>query len=147
MSAKLSKISQRTLIPWPIVVIVLVGAALVAVGGFIGWFHPAGLLPKGEPVTNGVRIYGVRLADRNLALAAMLLVLLALHAHQMLACVMVVNALVQLADIIAGIVHSDAGEMAGALVVMVAFIWGASRLRGQAPWHLDFWRDPGPATR
>jgi hypothetical protein len=112
-----------------VVLVVGVGVAVLAGGGLIALVHPAGLLPAGAPVTDAARLYADRVAARNLALAVGLVAVLAARAHRMIAALLAVGALVELGDLVGGLVHADIGEAAGAVVVGVAFAWAATRMR------------------
>lgn len=127
--------------------IVVVGAAVVLVGGFVSWFHPAQLLPPGTPVTNGVRLYSVRMAARALPLGFALLALLALRARRMLAALLVLVAAIEAGDCVAALANRDWAELAGAVVVAVAFLWAAARLIDAPLWAVRAWREPAAGER
>jgi hypothetical protein len=126
--------SRGERVTWPVAAIVGVGAAVVLVGGFVAWFHPAQLLPAGTPVTSGVRLYGVRMAARALPLGVALLALLALRARRMLAALLVLVAAIEAGDCVAALANRDWAELAGAVVVAVAFLWAATRLVDAPLW-------------
>lgn len=120
--------SEPSRVPWPVTVIVLVGVVVLAIGGFLAWFHPAGLLPSGDPATESVRLLGQRMAARNLGLAIALAVALAVRAKAALAALIAVTALIEIGDVVGGLAQGDIAEYAGGLVVAAAFTWSAVRL-------------------
>ena len=61
----------------------------------------------------------------------------------MLAGFMVLIALIQLVDVIDDLARGAFLLVPGLLVFAVVFLVGASRLFGQAVWHVDAWREPG----
>jgi hypothetical protein len=122
---------MSTRVTRPIAVVTVIGAITVAAGGFIAWFHPAGLLPSGDPISQPVRLLGERMAARNLALAAALLTALAVRADRELTALMALTALTELGDAVSGFTHADISEWAGALVILAAFTWALTRLTRQ----------------
>jgi hypothetical protein len=130
-------------IPAPVTVIVIIGALITVVGGLVAWLHPATLIPTGSPVTHGVDLYGQRVAARNLALGAALIVLLAARAARPLATVMAVIVLVEIGDTISAIVNADWAQASGVLVA-VAFAWAAGRLLGAPLWKPTSYHSTAP---
>src|SRR5258708_39978773 len=80
-------------------IVVILGALLTATGAVISKVDPT-LLTNGSPMTDAARVYADYLFARNLSLAVMLLLLLALRAQRMLAGFMVLIALIQLVDVV-----------------------------------------------
>jgi hypothetical protein len=115
-------------VSWPVAAVVVAGAAVVLAGGLIAWLHPAQLLPSGTVVSDGVRIYGARMAARALPLGVALILLLALRARRMLAALLVLVAAVEVGDAASALAYRDWAELAGAVVVAAAFAWSALRL-------------------
>src|SRR5713101_9441177 len=123
-------------------IMVILGALLTATGAVISKIDPT-LLTNGSPMTDAARVYADYMFARNLPLAVMLLLLLALRARRMLAGFMVLIALIQLVDVIDDLARGAFLLVPGLLVFAVVFLVGASRLFGQAVWHVDAWREPG----
>jgi hypothetical protein len=129
-------------IPLWVSIVVILGALLTATGAVISKVDPT-LLTNGSHMTDAARVYADYLFARNLSLAVMLLLLLALRARRMLAGFMVLIALIQLVDVIDDLARGAFLLVPGLLVFAVVFLVGASRLFGQAVWHVDAWREPG----
>ncbi len=129
-------------IPLWVSIVVILGALLTATGAVISKVDPT-ILTNGSPMTDAARVYADYMFARNLSLAVMLLLLLALRAQRMLAGFMVLIALIQLVDVIDDLARGAFLLVPGLLVFAVVFLVGASRLFGQAVWHVDAWREPG----
>lgn len=127
-------------IPWWVVIIVILGVLLTLSGAAISKVDPS-LLTNNSPMTGAAWVYADYVFSRNLALAAMLLLLLAIRARRMLAGFMVLIALIQLIDMSGDIAHGDFFLVAGLLVFALVFLLGAWQLFGQPLWHRDVWRD------
>lgn len=135
--------------PWWIVVVVILGALLTAIGAIISKVDPA-ILTNGGPITDAVRVYADYLFARNLPLAVMLLLLLAIRARRMLAGFMVLTSLIQFVDVLNDLARGNFLLVPGLLVFATVFLLGAWRLFGQAVWHVDAWREQDshlPASR
>lgn len=122
-------------------IVVILGALLTLAGAAIAKVNPT-LLTNADAVTDAVRVYADYMFARNLSLAAMLLFLLAVRARRMLAGFMVVIALIQIVDVGDDLARGGFLLIPGLLVFAVVFLLGATRLLGQAPWHIHAWRDP-----
>src|SRR5215467_7892665 len=120
-------------------IVVILGVLLTLTGAVISKVDPT-LLTNGSPMTDAVRIYADYMFARNLSLALMLLLLLALRARRMLAGFMVLIALIQVVDVINDLARGDYVLVPGLLVFAIVFLFGAWRLFGQAIWHVDAWR-------
>jgi hypothetical protein len=131
--------SQHKRISWPVVAVVLVGAAVVLAGGILAWLRPQQLLPAGASADVGVHLYGARMAARALPLGLALVVLLVLRARRMLAGLLVLVAAIEAGDSVSALAHRDWVELSGA-VVAVAFLWAAARLLGAPLWAARAWR-------
>ena len=127
-------------IPLWVTIIVILGALLTAIGAVISKVDPT-LLTNGSIMTDAVRVYADYMFARNLALAVMLLLLLALGARRMLAGFMVLIALIQIVDVINDLVRGAFLLVPGLLVFAIVFLVGAWQLFGQAIWHVDAWRE------
>lgn len=128
---------------------VILGALLTAIGAIISKVDPA-ILTNGGPITDAVRVYADYLFARNLPLAVMLLLLLAIRARRMLAGFMVLTSLIQFVDVLNDLARGNFLLVPGLLVFATVFLLGAWRLFGQAVWHVDAWREQDshlPASR
>jgi uncharacterized membrane protein YedE/YeeE len=98
-------------------------------------------------MNQAARVYAHYLVARNLAVAIVLGILLAMRARRLLAGLLVLTALIQLLD--AGL-DAATGRWAlvpGLLVLTAAFLVGAARLCGQALWQVATWQDtPTPSS-
>lgn len=128
-------------IPWWVTVIVVFGALLTIGGAVISKVAPT-LLTSGTTLSDGARVYADYFFARNLPLALLLLMLLALGASHMLARFMALTALIQVVDVINDLLRGDFILVPGLLVFAIVFLLGASKLFGQAVWRSDAWRDP-----
>src|SRR5216683_4001259 len=86
-------------IPLWVSIVVILGAVLTATGAVISKVDPT-ILTNGGSMTGAARVYADYMFARNLPLAVMLLLLLALRVRRMLAGFMVLIALIQFVDII-----------------------------------------------
>jgi hypothetical protein len=129
-----------TRIPLWVSVVVVLGAALVAVGAMISKVDPT-LLTDGSPMTDAARVYADYMFARNLPLAVMLLLLLALKARHMLAGFMTLTALIQVVDAFNDLARGAYVLIPGLLVFAILFLVGAWRLYGRAVWHAAVWRE------
>jgi hypothetical protein len=120
-------------------IVVILGALLTVTGAVIAKVDPT-LLTGGGAGTETARVYADYLFARNLALAVMVLLLLAIRARRMLAGFMVLIALIQLIDVGDDLARGDWLLIPGLLVFASVFLLGAWRLFGQAIWHVDAWR-------
>ncbi len=73
---------RHSTLPLWLPVTVIIGALLMAAGGFIALVHPAMLAPPGEEINGAVRVYAGYLVSRNLAIAIMLLGTLSIGARE-----------------------------------------------------------------
>ena len=107
---------------------VIVGAMLMGLGGVIALVKPGLLLGPGEVISSGVRVYAGYLVSRNLALAAMLLVLLSLRLRQMLIGMMLLTGVIQAFDAVLDGIDGRWPIVPGVVVFAVVFFLGAQRL-------------------
>jgi len=128
-------------IPWWLGVIVVVGAALTAMGAVVALVHPAMLVSPHDEINGAVRIYAGYLFARNLALAIMLVGLLLLGARRALANLMVLVGLIQLLDAWMDVAEGRWTIAPGVLVFGVVFLMGAAKLCGFPFWNRRAWRD------
>ena len=127
-------------IPLWVSIVVILGALLTAAGAVISKVDPT-LLTNGSPMTDAAWVYADYMFARNLPLAVLLLLLLAVRARRMLAGFMVLTALIQLVDVINDLVRGAFVLVPGLLVLAIVFLIGAWQLFGQAVWHVDAWRE------
>jgi hypothetical protein len=127
-------------IPLWVAIVVILGALLTLTGALVAKIDPA-LLTNGSPTTDAVRVYADYMFARNLALALMLLVLLAVRARRMLAGFMVLIALIQLIDIGDDLARGAIVLVPGLLVFAILFLLGAWQLLGRPLWQLNAWRE------
>ncbi len=125
--------------PLWVTIVVILGALLTITGAVISKVNPT-MLTNGSPMTYAVRVYADYVFARNLPLAIMLLLLLALRARQMLAGFMVLIAFIQIIDVLNDLARGDYVLVPGLLVFAIVFLLGAWQLFGQAIWHGDAWR-------
>jgi hypothetical protein len=128
---------------WPLWLycVVIVGALLMVMGGVIALVNPAMLASGGGEIDGAVRIYAGYLVSRNLALAAMLLIMLGIRARNVLSSLMVLTAFIQLLDATMDLLEGRWVLVPGVLIFAIAFFLGAARLSGQAFWRPAAWRD------
>ena len=127
-------------IPLWVSIVVILGAVLTATGAVISKVDPT-ILTNGGTMTGAARVYADYMFARNLPLAVLLLLLLASRARRMLAGFMVLTALIQVVDVIDDLARGAFLLVPGLLVFAIVFLVGASRLFGQAVWHVDAWRE------
>ena len=121
-------------------IVVILGAVLTATGAVISKVDPT-LLTNGGTMTGAARVYADYMFARNLPLAVLLLLLLASRARRMLAGFMVLTALIQVVDVIDDLTRGTFLLVPGLLVFAIVFLVGASRLFGEAVWHVHAWRE------
>ena len=127
-------------IPLWVSIVVILGALLIATGAVISKVAPT-LLTNSEAMTGAARVYADYMFARNLPLAVMLLLLLAIKARKMLAGLMVLTALIQIVDVINNLTRGAFLLVPGLLVFAIVFLIGAWQLLGQAVWRVDAWRE------
>ena len=135
-----SQTSQTQHIPWWVIIVVILGAALLATGAIISKIDPT-LLTDNTPMNDAGRVYADYLFARNLPLALMLLLLLATRARRMLAGFMTLVAFIQVFDSINDLTRGAFVLVPGLLVFALVFLLGAAQLFGQALWRLDTWKE------
>ncbi|MGI9005695.1 MAG: hypothetical protein ACR2FU_05790 [Streptosporangiaceae bacterium] len=106
----------------------ILGATLTATGAVLAIFA------TGEHLNTAGHNYAGYFITRNLAVAAMLLVTLALRARRVLAALMILTALIQFLDAITAMATGRAGLVPIDLIFAAAFTLGAARLSGPWPW-------------
>ena len=132
--------STSQAIPWWLHLIVILGAALTAMGAIIALTHPAMLVSPHDEINGAVRIYAGYMAARNLALVLMLVALLLMGARRALGNMMALVGLIQLLDFSMDIAEGRWTVAPGVLVFGVVFLLGAARLSGGYPfWRPEAW--------
>jgi hypothetical protein len=115
--------------PWWLITIVVLGAVLIATGAVMA------IIASGEHLNTAGHNYADYFITRNLALAVMLLVMLALRARHVLAALMALTALIQVLDSITATATNRLGLVPIDLIFAAVFIFGAIRLSGLQPWR------------
>ncbi len=129
--------------PWWLTVIVILGAVLTATGAVLAIFA------SGEHLNTAGHNYADYFITRNLAVAVMLLVALALRARRVLAALMILTALIQFLDAVTAIATGRLGLVPIDLIFAAVFTFGAARLSGLWPWlprHASRKPDNGQAS-
>jgi hypothetical protein len=120
-------------------VVVLIGALLMALGGVIALVNPAMLVSPHDQINGAVHIYAGYLASRNLCIAALLLVLVAMRKTRALGNLLVLTASIQLADAILDAVEGRWPIVPGVIILGVLFVLAAARLSGHPFWKTEAW--------
>lgn len=126
---------------WWLVSLVVLGAALTAAGGLLA------IHPLGEHLNNAGQNYADYFLTRNLAMAVMLLLMLALRARRTLTGLMLLTALIQCLDAITASLTGRWGLVPIDLVFAVAFLLGAAHLSPQPLWRGAAWHEPVPRPK
>ena len=121
-------------------IVVILGTLLTLTGAVIGKIDPT-LLTNGSPMTEAAWVYADYMFARSIALAVMLLFFLVIKSRRMLACCMVLVALIQIVDVVDDLARGAFLLVPGLLVFAIVFLLGAQRLCGQPLWHSATWRD------
>lgn len=127
-------------IEWWLSAIVILGAALIAMGAIIALVHPAMLVSPHDDINGAVHIYAGYLAARNLALAFMLVALLLIGARRALGNLMVLVALIQILDACMDVAEVRWAIVPGVSIFGLVFLIGAARLCGFPFWRLAAWK-------
>src|SRR5689334_17847063 len=106
MDTRGQSVAKRARIPVWIAVMVVLGALLLLIGALASKVNP-GSLAGGKPVTATTIAYANYTFARELALAIMLVLLLALRARRMLAGLMLLVALIQFIDLLDDLGRGD----------------------------------------
>lgn len=135
---QISQLRMRAVPVWVNVVVVL-GAVLMGLGAVIALLKPEILVGPHAEITEAVRIYAGYLTARNLTLAVMLLVLLAMGARRALGNLVAVVGLIQVMDCIVDCAEARWTVAPGVLVLGVALLIAAAKLSGSAFWRRSAW--------
>lgn len=120
---------------WWLVTLVVAGALLTATGAVLA------LLPASGHLSAAGQDYAGYFATRNLAMAVMLLIMLALRAQRVLAGLMTLTALIQTLDAITASATGRLGLVPIDLAFTAAFLIGAARLSPHPVWRAATWRE------
>jgi hypothetical protein len=120
---------------WWLVTLVILGALLTATGAV------QALLPASGHLSTAGQNYAEYFATRNLAMAALLLIMLALRARRVLAGLMILTALIQTLDAITATATGRLGLVPIDLIFTAAFLIGAARLSPHPVWRAVTWRE------
>lgn len=126
---------------WWLVGLVVLGAVLTAAGGLLA-IHPVG-----EHLSTAGQNYADYFLTRNLAMAVMLLLMLALRARAALTGLMVLTALIQCLDALSASLTGRWGLLPIDLVFAAAFLLGAAHLSPQPLWRGAAWHEPAPRPK
>lgn len=133
--------SNESLPGW-ISAIAMVGALLMGAGAVIALVRPAMLVAPNAEITSAVRVYAGYLVSRNLALALMLIVMLAMRARGVLGGLMVLTAFIQLFDAGMDALEGRWAIVPGVSLFAIVFFLGAARLNVRPLWKVAAWRNP-----
>ncbi|MGH9125137.1 MAG: DUF998 domain-containing protein [Acidimicrobiales bacterium] len=120
---------------WWLVLVVTLGAVLTATGGILA------LHPGGEHLTSAGRNYAEYFFTRNIAMAILLLVALAMRARRPLGALMVLTAVIQSLDAVTATATGRFDLVPVDLVFAAVFLMAAAHLSTKALWSLSSWRD------
>lgn len=123
--------------PWWARTIVIVAAVLMAAGGVIALVNPVMLASPSDQINGAVHIYAGYLASRNLCIAVMLLILLAIRSTKALAHLTVLTASIQIVDAVFDCVEGRWPIVPGVLILGALLFLAAARL---SPfWKAESW--------
>lgn len=137
VTAEASPAATTRTLPWWLTVIVIIGALLTATGAVLAIFA------SGEHLNAAGHNYADYFITRNLAVAVMLLVTLALRARRVLAALMILTALIQFLDAVTAIATARLGLVPIDLIFAAVFTFGAACLSGSRPWAQRRHSEPG----
>jgi hypothetical protein len=136
-------VQQRTSsrAPWWVRLIVLVGALLTGAGGVIALANPAMLVGPQPQIGTAAHVFAGYFAARNLVLACVLLLLLAMQAQRALGQLLALVGLIQCADAVLDCVEGRWPIVPGVIVLVLLFLLAASKLCGSPFWRREAWTD------
>ena len=132
--------SKSEAFPWWLSAIVVLGALLMAAGGFMALLQPSRLVSPHDEINGAVHIYAGYFASRALVLSTMLLAALLFRAKGLLNGLMLLTAFVQLMDLGVDWHEGRWSVIPGVVVVGVLFFVGAWRMSGYPCWRAEAWR-------
>jgi hypothetical protein len=119
----------------------LLGAALLALGGFLALFNPVLLVGKGDHMNSAARVFAGYLVSRNLSLAALLVGALILRARKALGSLITLTALIQFVDAVVDFYEQRWAIVPVVVVIGLAFLIAARSTLGRPIWKIEAWRD------
>ena len=136
-------VQQRTSsrAPWWVRLIVLVGALLTGAGGVIALANPAMLAGPQPQIGTAAHVFAGYFAARNLVLACVLLLLLAMQAQRELGQLLALVGLIQCADAVMDCVEGRWPIVPGVIVLALLFLLAASKLCRSPFWRREAWTD------
>ncbi len=111
----------------------------MAAGGLIALVRPEMLVGSATLVTEGTRIYAGYLVSRNLAIAALLLLTIAMNARRVLANLLLLTALIQFFDCVLDAQEGRWLLLPGITVLGCALLIASARASGSPFWKRSFW--------
>jgi hypothetical protein len=128
--------------PFPlwVQIVVILGIVLLTAGAFIALLHPALLVSPREEINPAVRVYAAYTFSRDLALAIMLVVALALRTRAILSTLMLLTGLVQFLDAFADCLDHRWAIVPAAAILSTLFLLGAAALSGSPFWKIQAWK-------
>ncbi|MEO8887927.1 MAG: hypothetical protein ABI301_03380, partial [Jatrophihabitantaceae bacterium] len=120
---------------WWLIGVVVLGALLTATGGLLA------IHPQGEHLNTAGQNYADYFLTRNLAMAVLLLLMLALRAQRVLTGLMILTALIQSLDAVTATVTGRLGLVPIDLAFTAAFLIGAAHLSTGPLWRGASWPD------
>jgi hypothetical protein len=133
----LQTISANSIPLWTRLV-ALLGALLSLAGGIISLVNPAMLTGPHEAINNAVQVFAGYTAARDLAVAALLLLLVLLSARRALGQLMFLVALIQFIDTAIDCFEARWTIAPGVLILGILFFAAATRLTGPF-WKTSTW--------
>lgn len=124
---------KRT-VPWWLIALVIIGAALSATGAVIALITAPHLNAQAAD-------YALYFATRNLAVALLLGLTLALRSWRALSALMTLTALIQSMDAITAILTNRLTLVPIDLVYAALFLLGAARTQGHPFWSRAAWQN------
>lgn len=125
--------------PWWVLLIVIVGALLTGAGGVIALAHPAMLVAPQAEIGTAAHVFAGYFAARNLALACVLLLLLAMQAQRALGQLLVLVGFIQFVDAVMDCIEGRWPIVPGVAILGLLFLLAASKLCGSPFWRREAW--------
>lgn len=114
---------------WLVGLVVVLGALINALVGLLSFFAPTTFLTvighRGEPLTEGVRIFAAYTGARDLAVAVALAVLLAMRSRRVLPGLLATVAAANALDGVAALAFRRWAQVPGSFVFALAFVAAA----------------------
>lgn len=126
---------------WWIRLVVIAGALLMGTGAILAVVDPAMLVGRRSEINSAAEVFAGYFAARNLAMAALLLMLAILRAGRALGHVLALVGLIQLFDCVLDCLEGRWTIAPGVVVLGVLFLLAASRLCGSPFWLRRAWTE------